>query len=245
MVGLRLFELPRPLRVYLSNGAAHATALCATNRHWKGADDMALKGTVKVILGLMAAAVVCVVLARDSMVSAQQRPAPEPARTDVNAALLAEVRGLRADLAQSNQAGLRAQLLVARVQLQEQRIMYFDRRRADLAARTADAAEKTRQASADLKDAEERLRQIRGGGGQATGGTPPLNTLIPKEQLASVLAMFEEQIKKNQADAQAAFELEQRLRNEEADVLAVLAAEQGRWNDFNARLDELERALPK
>ena len=206
---------------------------------------MALKGTVKVLLGLLAAAMVCVVLARPSMVSAQQRPAPEPARTDVNAALLAEVRALRADLAQSNQAGLRAQLLVARVQLQEQRIMYFDRRRADLASRTADAAEKTRLASAELKEAEERLRQIRSESGSTAGGLPPIAALVPKEQLAGVIAMFEEQIKKHQADAQAAFELEQRLRTEEADVLSVLSAEQGRWNDFNARLDELERALPK
>ena len=56
---------------------------------------------------------------------------------------------------------------------------------------------------------------------------------------------FEEQVKKLKVDVQAAFELEQRLRSEEADVLSVLSAEQGRWNDFNARLDELERALPK
>ena len=204
---------------------------------------MALKGTVKVILGLMAAAVICVVLARDSMVSAQQRPAAEPARTDVNAALLAEVRGLRADLAQSNQAGLRAQLLVARVQLQEQRIMYFDRRRADLAARTAEAAEKTRQVSAELAESEDRLRQMRSGSPDNTFPFPV--GAIPKEQLAGLLQMFEEQVKKLKVDVQAAFELEQRLRSEEADVLSVLAAEQGRWNDFNARLDELERAIPK
>ena len=204
---------------------------------------MALKGTVKALLGLLAAAVVCVMLARDSTVAAQQRPAPEPARTDVNAALLAEVRGLRADLAQTNQASLRAQLLVARVQLQEQRIMYFDRRRADLAARTADAAEKTRQMSAELAEAEDRVRQMRSGNTDSTFPFPV--GAIPKEQLGGLLQMFEEQVKKLKVDVQAAFELEQRLRSEEADVLSVLSAEQGRWNDFNARLDELERALPK
>ena len=195
---------------------------------------MTLKGTVKVTIGLMAAVVVCVVLARDSMVSAQQRPALEQARTDVNAALLAEVRALRADLAQSNQASLRAQLLVARVQLQEQRIIYFDRRRADLTARAAEAAEKTRDASAELQTVEARLKQIR-------SETPT----IPKEQLTGLVEMFEEQIRKLRADAQAAFESEQRLRSEEADVQSVLSAEQGRWSEFNARLDELERALPK
>ena len=204
---------------------------------------MALKGQIKVIVGLMAVGVVCVVLARDSIVSAQQRPTPEPARTDVNAALLAEVRGLRADLAQTNQASVRAQLLVARVQLQEQRIMYFDRRRADLASRTAEAAEKTRQMSAELVEAEDRVRQMRSGSPDSTFPFPV--GAIPKEQLGGLLQMFEEQVKKLRVDVQAASELEQRLRTEEADVLSVLSAEQGRWNDFNARLDELERALPK
>jgi hypothetical protein len=196
---------------------------------------MTLKRTVKVVLGgLAGTAVVWAVMARDPRVSAQQRQASEPARTDVNAALLAEVRGLRADLARTNQASLRAQLLVARVQLQEQRIIYFDRRRADVASRVAEAAEKTRQANAELQGTEERLRQIR----LATGN-------IPKEQIEGMAEMFENEIAKLRADTQAAFELEQRLRTEEADVQSVLAAEQGRWSDFNARLDELERALPK
>jgi hypothetical protein len=195
---------------------------------------MAVTGQLKVLLGLLVVGMACVALAPDSKLSAQQRPAPEQPRTDVNAALLAEVRALRADLAQSNQASLRAQLLVARVQLQEQRIMYFDRRRADLATRTAEAAEKTRDASAELQTVEGRLRQLR-------TETPQ----IPKEQLVGLVEMFEEQVKKQRADVQAAFEFEQRLRAEEADVQSVLSAEQGRWNDFNARLDELERALPK
>ena len=190
---------------------------------------------VKALLAMIAAASVCMVMARESMLSAQQRPAPDQSRVDVSAALLAEVRALRADLAQANQAAVRAQLLTARVQLQEQRVMYFDRRRADLATRTAEAAEKSRQAAAELTADEERLRQIAG------------NTQIPipKEQLEGMIKMFESAIEKGKADALAASELEQRLRIEEADMQSVLAAEQGRWNDFKARLDELERALPK
>jgi hypothetical protein len=194
---------------------------------------MTLEGKVKALLGLLAVGVACFVLANVSMVSAQQRPVPEP-RTDVNAALLAEVRALRADLAQSNQAGLRAQLLVARVQLQEQRIMYFDRRRADLTTRTADAAEKTRQKVAELAGIEAKIKEFR---------SPTLP--IPKEQLVGMLEMFQNMAEQLKADVQAASELEQRLQSEEADVQSVLAAEQGRWSDFNARLDELERALPK
>jgi len=198
---------------------------------------------VKVLLAMMAAGTVCIVMARESMLSAQQRPAQDQPRVDVSAALLAEVRALRADLAQANQTGVRAQLLMARVQLQEQRVMYFDRRRADLATRTAEAAEKSRQAVEDLKDAEERLRQIRAGGAQNLIGAGLLQ--LPKDQLEPMVKMFESQIEKHRADAQAATEFEQRVRIEEAEVQSALAAEQGRWSDFNARLDELERALPK
>jgi hypothetical protein len=34
-----------------------------------------------------------------------------------------------------------------------------------------------------------------------------------------------------------------RLRAEEAEAVNALSAEQGRWVDLNARLDELERSL--
>ena len=177
-----------------------------------------------------------VVMAHVSMLSAQQRPAPDQPRIDVNAALLAEVRALRADLAQANQAGVRAQLLMARVQLQEQRIMYFDRRRADLATRTAEAAEKTRQKVAELAGDEE-PRYGRCAVRHAAQ--------IPKEQLDGMMEMFESMVRTLKADVQAASELEQRLRSRKPTCSRSLAAEQGRWSDFNARLDELERALPK
>jgi len=189
---------------------------------------------VKVLLAISATCTVFVVMAHGSMLSAQQRPAQDPSRVDVSAALLAEVRALRADLAQANQAGVRAQLLTARVQLQEQRVMYFDRRRAELATRAAEAAEKTRQLTAELTGDEERLRQMRAGSAQ-----------IPKEQLEPMIKMFESAVENGKANALAASESEQRLRIEEAEMQSVLAAEQGRWSDLNARLDELERALPK
>ena len=70
-----------------------------------------------------------------------QSPSARPAATsDTSAALLAEVRALRSEIAAAVSASQRAQLLVARVQLQEQRIIYFDRRRAEVAVRVAAAA---------------------------------------------------------------------------------------------------------
>ena len=38
-------------------------------------------------------------------------------------------------------------------------------------------------------------------------------------------------------------QVEQQLRLRESEILGVITGEQGRWNDFNARLDELERSL--
>ena len=50
-------------------------------------------------------------------------------------ALTAEIRALRAELAESARTGLRLQLLTARIQAQEQRIIYLDRQRTEAAAR--------------------------------------------------------------------------------------------------------------
>ena len=37
---------------------------------------------------------------------------------------------------------------------------------------------------------------------------------------------------------------DQQLRNQEGELLGLIATEQGRWSDFNTSLDELERQLP-
>jgi hypothetical protein len=38
-------------------------------------------------------------------------------------------------------------------------------------------------------------------------------------------------------------EAEQQLRTQESDLSTLIVAEQNRWQDFNNRLDELERSL--
>jgi hypothetical protein len=37
---------------------------------------------------------------------------------------------------------------------------------------------------------------------------------------------------------------EQQIRSQHAELQSLLSAEQGRWIDFNDRLDSLERSLP-
>ena len=69
---------------------------------------------------------------------AQNRPAPQAApAADPIAALTSELRALRAEIAETARANIRLQLLVARLQLQEQRIIYLDRQRNDMSARLA------------------------------------------------------------------------------------------------------------
>lgn len=68
---------------------------------------------------------------------AQNAPARQAPPADPIAALTAELRALRAEIAGTARANIRLQLLVARLQLQEQRIIYLDRQRSDLSTRLA------------------------------------------------------------------------------------------------------------
>ena len=56
--------------------------------------------------------------------------------------------------------------------------------------------------------------------------------------------MLELSLEGARKEAEAASKAEQQLRAQEAEAIANLSGEQGRWNEFNARLDELERSMP-
>jgi chromosome segregation ATPase len=95
-----------------------------------------------------------------TLVSGQMRSGPA-SLDDV----VAELRGIRADLAETSSASVRSQLLVARLQLQEQRISGLTRQRADiqnqigLARQQAQGADFSRmqQLIQDLANQEEDL----------------------------------------------------------------------------------------
>jgi hypothetical protein len=133
--------------------------------------------------------------------------------------ILAELRGIRADLAQAHRASQHAQLLGMRLQLQEQRVTAVGRH---------------------LADVQERLRE----------------NDRAKEPLLAALKMFQKDpdpdAEKEEVDFIAAplksqiAALEKastELRTEEADASRMLVEEQARWTSFNARIEELERAL--
>ena len=152
-----------------------------------------------------------------------QAPASSAASNDAVAALVAEVRALRTELSQVASASVRSQLLVTRVQLQEQRLMHLDRQRAEIVAKLAEA-EKTRTMFAGQMKALQ---------------TQATQSADSKEREASSFVI---EGMKNQL--QAADASEAALRREQESVLNALSTEQSRWSDFNSRLDELERSLP-
>ena len=133
--------------------------------------------------------------------------------------LLTEVRAIRADL----QQGIQAQLLVARLQDEEQRITNLTGRletgRGSIATQLAGQQRMTRQ----LTQAERNVQL----------GTPAPEDLPGVEAsvraLKRLLAEGEQQVKQ--------------LETQENELTGQLAAEQARWVDFNNRLDELERRL--
>jgi hypothetical protein len=153
------------------------------------------------------------VLLLAAAVSGQGRQPATPADE-----LLAEVRGLRADVNNAARAQMRAQLLGMRLQLQEQRIGAVSRQ---------------------LTDVRERLRANQQA--QTTLATQlkvfPFNSEEREvaEGFAQILAPLKGQLA----------ELERtdlRLKADEADLQGILLAEQARWTGFNTQIEELERA---
>jgi hypothetical protein len=166
------------------------------------------------------------------------------ASSDPSAALLEEVRALRAELSQLTRTGLRMQLLMARVQLQEQRILYFDRQRAELHSQVTAAAERGAEAARDIKSTEDRLKSLSSTPSTPTGAGQVAPAGVAEAMARAMRPALELALEGARKDAEAASKAEQQLRTREADATASLAAEQSRWNEFNARLDELEQSLP-
>ena len=137
--------------------------------------------------------------------------------------LLTEIRGLRADLRQTTRTSTQMQLLTARLQLQEQRIAVLANQRADVTARLA---VETRLRT----DAERRAQTF------DEEKTTNESVGIPRAELAAMEKQFRAEYAQHR-------DAEQQLRTQESDVSAQIAAEQNRWQDFNSRLDELERSL--
>jgi predicted RNase H-like nuclease (RuvC/YqgF family) len=139
-------------------------------------------------------------------------------------ALVSEVRALRAEMAEASQRSLRFELLLARLQMQEQRVAYLDRQRLEISGKVFEMLRMNEMLTMQLT--------------QMDGGCRDSVNPEEREQCGSML----EQLKRTLA-AQQKRELD--LRTQEGELLNAISTEQGRWNDFSARLDELERSLAR
>jgi chromosome segregation ATPase len=133
--------------------------------------------------------------------------------------LVVEVRGLRAEIHQ----GVRVQLFLGRLQMQESRINGILSQLAGIrGALTAHESARAKKV-ADLElfdDASTRAM----GSARVTADRELL-------ELRTKVAQMQQE--------------EQRLRTQETELLNQLTAAQRRWTDLDSSLDELERALPK
>ena len=141
---------------------------------------------------------------------------------DVLAALLVEVRGLRAAMEQMASAGPRVQLALGRLQLQEQRVNTLVRRLEEIRASLAHGR-KEHDALVEQMGRFERLSRE---------AAEPEVRRETEEQAKGFKTLV----------ARANLEV-QRLQNDEASVVQDISAEQGRWTELNQRLEALERLL--
>ena len=139
--------------------------------------------------------------------------APRPASMDD---VVAEVRALRAEMKQTADASLRAQLLVARLQVEEQRIAGLARQ---------------------LSETEQQMRALEG------ARNPMLEQMIkqfdqePREAgEPDMFAGIRAQLEKIQNGDPV-------LNERQASLSRQLADEQARWVAFNAQLEALEKRM--
>jgi hypothetical protein len=139
--------------------------------------------------------------------------------------LLTEVRGLRAEVNQAASASIRAQLIVARLQLQEQRINVVAGQLAEVRRLITTLESGQIPLTAELKRIDDSAR---------TGNVPPEE----QKRLEMNLGTLKAQLAQMQRQ-------ERQLRLQETELSSQLTSEQGRWIDFNSRLDDIERQLLK
>jgi hypothetical protein len=137
-------------------------------------------------------------------------------------ALVTEVRALRVAIERAAASTSQSQLLLGRVQLQENRLATLSRQYQEARGRTMDS----QMAQSELEHVLERT--------QAALDT----TLRPEERQA-----VEDRIAqlKNQVTIQRARTAQ--FRADETAAADVLATEHQRWTDFNQRLEGIERTL--
>jgi hypothetical protein len=163
---------------------------------------------------------ICIVGSIAGVLVAQAPRTAQPASLDD---LLAEVRGLRAEINLASSASIRTQLLTARLQLQEQRIYTAARQLTEVQGLLTTVRQ-------EILEVQRRVEQYERDGADSA---------IPPDQLKELRLM----IPREKAVVEQKRLREQELRTQETELFNALNTEQARWTEFNDRLDEIERSL--
>jgi predicted nucleic acid-binding Zn-ribbon protein len=146
----------------------------------------------------------------------------QTASADPMTALLSEVHALRLAMEQSASIAPRVQLTLARLNIEEQRITQLAAQ-LDQVRRELSGTELLVKRTADqIVDLEKGVQ------------------MAPDEKTRKDLEYEQTQAKREQS--RHAIQLQQ-IRTRENEATQLLSAEQARWIELNARLDELERLL--
>ena len=160
-----------------------------------------------------------VLLTIAGLISAAALTAQSTAAPPTDAA--AEIRAMRVEINDRLEANIRVQLLVARLQLQEQR---------------------TGTVIRELQGVEEKLRQNQQSRDQIETGLKMFGGMAALEDATNddnfMFGMFRKQV-------QHVTQLDAELKAQQAQLTSTLAEEQARWAAFNARLDEIEKMFTK
>jgi chromosome segregation ATPase len=155
-----------------------------------------------------------------AVVSAQMGTSPSPSG-DSMAQLVAEVRSLRAEIRHAADTSIRAQLLVGRLQLQEQRINSLTRQLADTQKQLGD---------------NER-------GHAALAGQMTMFARDEDTQSVDERAGLELVIGPLKAQLKLMEKADRDLQAQQTYLTGLIAEEQSRWATFNAMLDELSKPV--
>jgi chromosome segregation ATPase len=137
-------------------------------------------------------------------------------------ALLKEVRALRIAMEQSNQIGPRIQIVLARIQLQEERV---------------------RNATRQLQDARDKVADVQTRKAALADRVKQFETQIVDPNRSAWRKQMEFELNEMKAEIERADAREQQYRAREAEANSLLLTEQGRWNEANDQLTSIERAL--
>jgi chromosome segregation ATPase len=135
--------------------------------------------------------------------------------------LVVEVQALRAEMNQAAAASIRAQLLVGRLQMEDQRIAGVARELEAVQADLVANAQARADAATKLKAVEE----------AALGATNDVREEAEKQLAAT------------KASAQQADRRQQALKRRESALTKELQEDQARWQQINARLETFEQGI--